>query len=512
MRLASIALAVSSLWYGQWMIASIDLTSAWIALPFAVASLLAILVSLVTVVNNWRRIAPPERLVRRGAEPTIAVIIPTCGEPVDMVASTAESVVGQDWPSERLVLVLSDDAHRPEIASMAKLLQQRWQRTVVLYHQPPPVGSTLRRGNAKAGNLNSALALVDKQFPTIAWVETRDADDMVGDQRFLRQCVGQFVADNRLAFVQTIKEAQVGAGDPFNNLESIFYRELMLARNATNSVFPCGSGLVWRRAALHAIGGFPTWNLVEDLQSGVEALRRGWRGLFIPIVGAVAQHAPHDLPNVYKQRGTWALDTLRLLFWGDLRGLSPRQRLHFAEMGLFYVLSLALLVFMTVPLISLVFRVYPLVTDSLTYAAHFGPFMAAMEWYLMMWRGQQPYAALWRARQLWLGLVPVYASVCLIALFGGPNRKPTYTVTRKVDHIGWHWRETLVHMTLAAVLLAALLRNLTSRASTWDAAAALDLGSAVWACVFIVGLASFVQKGWYRADPGKPHVGISTVS
>ena len=31
--------------------------------------------------------------------------------------------------------------------------------------------------------------------------------------------------------------------------------------------------------ALAELGGFPVWNLVEDLQSGLEALRRGWRGL-----------------------------------------------------------------------------------------------------------------------------------------------------------------------------------------------------------------------------------------
>ena len=69
-----------------------------------------------------------------------------------------------------------------------------------------------------------------------------------------------------------------------------------------------------------------------DLQSGVEALRRGWRGLYLPIVGAVGQVAPEDVPNVYKQRGTWAVDTVRLMFWGDQRGMTLRQRAHFVSM------------------------------------------------------------------------------------------------------------------------------------------------------------------------------------
>ena len=155
----------------------------------------------------------------------------------------------------------------------------------------------------------------------------------------------------------------VSRGDPFDNLQPHFFRGSMLARHAANAVFPCGSGLVWRRTALEDIGGFPTWNLVEDLQSGVEALAGAGAGVYLPIRGAVGQHAPEDLPNAYKQRGTWAVDTIRLLLWGDLRGLSLRQRLHFAELGLFYLQSFATLVFLACPVLGLATGLYPLQTS-----------------------------------------------------------------------------------------------------------------------------------------------------
>ena len=125
----------------------------------------------------------------------------------------------------------------------------------------------------------------------------------------------------------------------------MFYRGQMLSRNAANATFPCGSGVVWRRSALEDIGLFPTWNLVEDLQSGVEALRRGWHGCYLPIVGAMGQHSPEDVPNVYKQRGTWAIDTVRLMVWGDLRGLSLRQRAQFYELLCYYLHSFTVLVY-----------------------------------------------------------------------------------------------------------------------------------------------------------------------
>ena len=65
-------------------------------------------------------------------------------------------------------------------------------------------------------------------------------------------------------------------------------------------------------------------------------------GLLCRSVGAVGQHAPEDLPNVYKQRGTWALDTMRLLIWGDLRGLhSCASGCSSRSSALFYLQSFA---------------------------------------------------------------------------------------------------------------------------------------------------------------------------
>ncbi len=171
-----------------------------------------------------------------------------------------------------------------------------------------PATSTRRSRGSRAG---------------IELIETRDADDLVGDRRFLREAVGQLLAHERLAFVQTVKSGEVHRGDPFDNLQPHFFGCAMASRYAANAVFPCGSGVVWRRAALSDIGDFPTWNLVEDLQSGIEALRRGWDGCYLPIVGAYAQHSPEDLPNFVKQRGTWALDTMRLMLWAPKARAEP---------------------------------------------------------------------------------------------------------------------------------------------------------------------------------------------
>ncbi len=495
-RGAALLLAAAALWYTPWMLATMNGALPWLSVPFVAANLLIVASAVVTCINNWHRGVPTAWVTAPDTEPPVAVIIPTAGEPIAMVARTARSVLDQDWPHTGLRLIISDDAGADEIAGLASYLQNQYPTAIILYHRPPRRGTPERRGDAKAGNLNSALDLLFVRFPEVAYVETRDADDEVGDRRFLRHCIGQLQVDERVAYVQTIKQARVSEGDPFNNEDLLFYHGSMLARHAANAVFPCGSGLVWRLAALQDIGGFPTWNLVEDLQSGVEALRRGWRGVYLPIVGVVSQHAPEDIPNVYKQRGVWALDTMRLLFWGNLRGLNLRQRLHFYELGLFYLASFAMAVFIIIPALSFVFHIHPLTTDHLSYAVHFWPFAGALELFLATLNGTQPYESLWKARQMWLGLGFVYMRACTLALTAGPHRKPVYRVTRKTHHFNWYWRETLAQGIATILLGASLIYGI----ATTPLLSTLDLGSAFWAFFLLVLLVGFMPKSWFGLD------------
>ena len=278
------------LFYVPWLFAHLDTATPWLAWPFLLANLLSAACVTLSVVNGWSTKVTPRRPIAGPDAPEVAVIIPTWGEPVPMVLRTVLSVLEQDYPRDRLHLVVSDDAHNPALAAALEGLS-------VVYHEPPPRNAPGRDGAAKVGNLNSALDMVLSRFPSVEHIETRDADDEIGTHNFLRHTVGQLEFDRRLAFVQTVKEAQVSAGDPFVNLDGQFYRCQMLSRNAANAVFPCGSGLVWRRAALEDIGGFPAWNLVEDLQSGVEALRRGWRAAISRSSARLLSTARRTLPT-----------------------------------------------------------------------------------------------------------------------------------------------------------------------------------------------------------------------
>jgi cellulose synthase (UDP-forming) len=485
-----VALLLTIAWFLPWLASHLDLAHAWLSLPFLAATVIVVAALLVSVVNRWQRAVPVRCPVPAGSEPRVAVIVPTLGEPLELLERTVRSVLEQDWPQAQLWVLVSDDAHDGRVHKMVNRLALEHPRASLRYHRPPVKGDPRRHGEAKAGNLNSALARVPAG---VELIETRDADDLVGDRQFLREAVGQLLAHERLAFVQTVKSGEVHPRDPFDNLQPHFFGCAMASRYAANAVFPCGSGVVWRRTALSDIGDFPTWNLVEDLQSGIEALRRGWDGCYLPIVGAYAQHSPEDLPNFVKQRGTWALDTLRLMLWAPKRGLNLRQRLQFYELALFYLQGPATLVFLLTPALGFALHDYPVVTSTGAFLLHFWPFAAALELYMAAVHRPLSLEQLWRARLVWAGLSFTYARAFVLAVRGGRNGKPRYVVTRKENVHAWHWRLALPHMALLATLAGTMGWSLAHHSLLNS----FDVSSAYWVVLYTLLLLGFVRLSWH---------------
>lgn len=492
-RWAGALLLLLTFAYVPWLIRAANRDALWLSIPFVVANTSVLIGSLLHWFNNWERTSPLLHHVRRGREPEVAVIIPTYGEPLDMVMKTASSVLEQDYPIGRITLVVSDDEHSAALGECVGQLAELYPAAAVLYHRPPAKTDPSRKGEGKAGNLNSAVARLAEEGCEAPFVETRDADDLVGDPSFLRVCVGQLQAKPDLAFVQTVKTAEVPAGDPFGNLNPTFYQAVMFAKNAAGAVFPCGSGLVWRADALRDIDGFPEWNLVEDVQSGINAMQRGWRGESLGIVGAHAQHAPEDLPNVFKQRGTWALDTMRLMFWGSLRGLSLRQRLHFYETNLFYLNSFAWITLMLATVLTLITGKPLLVDDQVRITVFLWSMFAALELFHAAHSYDHGFVGLWRNRQVWANLSFLWAVQVVRALIAGPNHKPIYRVTRKVaDH--------RVHLGLVApqiVAIVALVAAVAIWARRWGGLGNLDASGLYWAMFFLLLYGSFLPRAWF---------------
>ena len=372
--------------------------------------------------------------------PYIAAVIPTYGEPREILDETIRSIKQLDYPAERLYILLSDDGHRDEIAHLAAAHNIHYNKGA--------------RKDAKAGNLNSALAHLAEHCPQATLILTQDADELI-HPTFLQKTVGYF-QDPTIAFVQTPKEALTPEGDPFGNRDRIFYDILQPGRNGCGAAFSCGSGVIWRIAAVRSINGFVTWNVVEDLTTSYFLHSAGYRSEYYNEVLTVGL-SPDDIPGLLKQRGTWATDTWRLFLFDNplvKPNLTLRQRLQYLELGMFYIASVFLIpLLMFTPILSLVTGNFIPIEG----AALFPWIAVSAGYYITLARGRMTH--LLRMWQYWVAHWPTYTIAFWIAV-RSRRSKPGYKVTRKTRQNGFYGRLIWVQFLYIFVSLGAIVKAL----------------------------------------------------
>lgn len=350
--------------------------------------------------------------------PYVAAVIPTYGEPYEILEQTVISLKQLDYPADHLYIFISDDGHRDEIRQLAEIHGIHYNAGA--------------RKDAKAGNLNSALQHLEQHFPQATLLITQDADEIM-DPAFLRKTVGYF-SDPKLAFVQTPKDAFTPTGDPFGNRDRVFYDILQPGRNGSGAAFSCGSGVLWRIAAVKSIGGFVTWNIVEDMTTSYFLHCAGYHSEYHNEILTIGL-SPDDIPGLLKQRGTWAADTWRFFLFNNplwKSGLRLAQRLQYLELGMFYVTSTMFMpLLMVIPILSLVSNNFLPIEGSALF-----PWLSISALYYVT-LAQGNLSRLTRMWQYWVGHSPTYMKAFWIAV-RSRNTKPSYKVTRKTRQNGFY--------------------------------------------------------------------------
>ncbi len=312
------ALAITAGYLGWRVVATIDLSFWWVALPMLALELHNALGLAVFTVALWDVDAGPRCTPRTTSTWSVAVLIPTYDEPVEVLLPTVAAAVALEPAHATWVL---DDGRRPEVAALARSLGAQYL-------------SRPDNRHAKAGNLNHALGVVDADI-----VAVLDADH-VARPGFLTNTLGYF-DDPRIALVQTPQdfynidsfEHQVRGGRRLFNEQAVFYRVIAAAKNRWGAAFWCGTGALVRTAALRDVGGVATGTVTEDIHTTIRLHRRGWRTVYHNEVlarGLAARTASEYL----LQRRRWATGAMQVLrqenpLFG--RGLTLGQRLGYAS-------------------------------------------------------------------------------------------------------------------------------------------------------------------------------------
>lgn len=304
------------------------------------------------------------------ALPFVDVYIPTYSEPLSVVAPTVCGAVEIDYPKERFrVFVLDDGFPRSRTTQreeQRRALGERAERLKALSARHGAVYLTREsNAHAKSGNLNAAMRSTSGDLIAIL-----DADH-VPTRDFLRATVGFFLADPKIALVQTPHfftnpdpvEKNLGLFSRTPAENDLFYRVVQKGLDTWNASFCCGSGAVVRRAAMEEIGGFSTESITEDASTSVKLHQRGWHSAYLsrPMVAGLQ---PETISGFLVQRIRWGVGMMQILMKQNpwfVRGLSLTQRVAYSSVGLFWFFPFARLVTFAVPIVSIVFKLqtYP---------------------------------------------------------------------------------------------------------------------------------------------------------
>jgi len=237
---------------------------------------------------------PPE--VASGSLPSLTLVVPACNEARGIDATLA-AIAALDYPTDRLHVVLVDDASDDDTASRL----ERWAAA----HPPARVLRRERRlGKPRAVEASLAAA------PATPLVAVCDADVRPRPD-YLRRVIAAFGDPSVGGAVGYLAPANALASPiaSYAAVESWIHQLVTSAGKDRLDWNPptLGGASLFRRAALDQIGGFGPAATGDDVRATVALTRAGWRTRFI--ADAIADNTvATDRDAYWRQHLRWARD------------------------------------------------------------------------------------------------------------------------------------------------------------------------------------------------------------
>jgi cellulose synthase (UDP-forming) len=367
----------------------------------------------------------------------VDVFIPVYDEPVEVVEATVDAA--RRMRGARVHVALLDDGDSPAMRDMARRLGVRYVQRA-------------EHSGAKAGNINHALTVTGAPF-----VAVFDCDH-VPDAAFLEETLGHF-GEGRVAFVQTpqyyANNERGGVTEAAWAQQALFFGAIARGKATADSMFCCGTNVVFRREALELVGGFPERSLTEDFQLSVRLHEIGWRSVYVPKVLARGL-GPEDLASYVSQQHRWARGCLSSIPSIIHAELPRRQKAQYLLSAFYFLTGWTVLVYLSLPVIRITTGSQPIAGATADqFLLHFGPYFAlSLAALAAVGTGTYTYAAFSLAfSTFW---IHVHAS--LRALLRRPG---SFVVTPKHGQRGIQLRPAAPTLVAVAVLVAVAILGLT---------------------------------------------------
>ena len=275
--------------------------------------------------------------------PAVDLLIPTLNEPLSLVKFTALAARNIDWPNGKLNVCIVDDGNRADFRQFAEEVG---------------IGYITRNDDrdGRAGSINNALSRL--HAPYIAIFDC----DHVPTRSFLQITLGWFLRDRKLGLLQTPHHLDPPERNPDQlrivpNQDAFFSSIAQDGNDFWNATFFCGSCAILRRSALDRIGGMAVGTVTEDAHTSLRMQANGWNTAYINIPQA-AGLATGSLREHIRLRVRWARGMAQILRIDNpllAPGLTVAQRLCCFNAMTHFLYALPRLIFLTAPLICLLF-------------------------------------------------------------------------------------------------------------------------------------------------------------
>lgn len=289
----------------------------------------------------------------------VDVYVPVYKEPPEIVDLTVAAAKGLRGAEVRVHVL--DDGNDPEMEALAA------QHGVGYITRAQHTG-------AKAGNINNALQVTDAPFIAIF------DSDHVADPAFLEATLGHMEDEPNLSLVQT---PQYYANADENRIakaswaqQALFFGAICRGKDGLGAVFCCGTNVLFRRAALESVGGFPTNSLTEDYELSIHLHEKGWSTAYMPDVLSRGL-GPEDTAAYVSQQQRWARGCLSGLPRAFRAKLPIKLKIQYMLSGLYFLSGWTVLIYMSFPVVRLLGGGQPLGgIDAPEFLLHFVPYFA----------------------------------------------------------------------------------------------------------------------------------------
>lgn len=353
----------------------------------------------------------------------VAIVIPTLNEDPDMVKKTILMAKNVDYKNFKIILIDSSTdrniQHETELMSHELGIKYIYRDNLRGY---------------KAGSINDAIKFLDEKFE---YMLILDSDHRL-EPAVLYDLIPLMENDPELSFIQTPqyfrmpKDDRLGLAYSFQ--QHIFYKHICRGLCVNNSAYICGTNVIIRLDHLKEIGGMDETCITEDISTSFTLHSNGCKSIYIDKVYAKGL-APPSLSSYYGQQLRWSYGTfqnnkrvikkfirepeiLRSLQWWEYIVLN----------GTWYFIGVAIFIWLSYPVIVLLFNFQPLILGPLNIPFYIFLAMIISQTMASHWERGYPIKELILSQALFFSLFPVYTKALI---YGLTNKELKFRVTAK---------------------------------------------------------------------------------